>query len=214
MRRRTVLGLVTALVLCAAGCGLGDAPPTEPVPAVTSDPPSTVPSMSTQPTPADPSTSTQPTPADPSQPAGPDQLGEPVVTRTSAADGDKIQLTLYPVVRDGVVSHLNFVLSAPEEEAERVQIADLLSDANSTSSNFALDAADGLQLVDGKNAKVYLVASDGKGHCLCTRNLNNLYVEYGNPVLMSASFAAPPADVTAIQVRIPNFGTVKNVPVQ
>jgi hypothetical protein len=203
MRRKIVLGLVTALVLCAAGCGLGETPPAEPAPSTTSDAPSAAPSMSTQ-----------PTPADPSQPSAPDQLGEPVVTRTSAADGEKIQLTLYPVVRDGQVSHVNLILSAPEEDADRVQIADLLGDANSTTSDFTLDSADGLQLVDGKNAKVYLVASDGNGHCLCTRNLNNLYVEYGNPVLMSASFAAPPADVTVIQVRIPNFGTVKNVPVQ
>ena len=76
------------------------------------------------------------------------------------------------------------------------------------------DAADGLQLVDGKNAKLYLVASDGQGRCLCSRNLSNLFLDYGNPVPLSASFAAPPADITAVQVRIPGFGTVKNVPVQ
>ena len=58
------------------------------------------------------------------------------------------------------------------------------------------------------------MASDGKGRCLCSRNLNSMFLDYGNPMLLSASFAAPPADVAAIDVRIPNFGTVKNVPVQ
>lgn len=156
----------------------------------------------------------QPTPADPSQPSAPDELGQPVVTRTSVADGRKVELDLYPVVRDGQVSYVNLRLSVPEQDAESVQIAGLLSDADNTASDSTGDAADGLQLVDGKNAKVYLVASDGKGRCLCTRSLNNLFLDPGYPVLLSATFAAPPADVAAIQVRIPHFGTVKNVPVQ
>ena len=158
--------------------------------------------------------SIQPTPADPSQPSAPDQLGDPVVTRTSAADGEKVELALYPVVRDDRVSHVNMVLSVPDEDADRVQVASLLADGDYSAGDTTGDTADGLQLVDGKNAKLYLVASDGKGRCLCSRNLNSMFLDYGNPVLLSASFAAPPADVTAIQVRIPNFGTVKNVPVQ
>jgi len=203
MRRNTVLGLVTALALCVTGCSFGQPDPSGQATSAVSEPASTAPSESTP-----------PTPADPDQPAGPDQLGDPVITRTSAVDGEKVRLTLYPVVRDGSVSHLTLVLSAPEEDAERVQIGQLLSDANTTTSDTTGDAADGLQLVDGKNAKLYLVASDGKGRCLCSRNLSNLFLDYGNPVLLSAAFAAPPADVNAVQVRIPHFGTVKNVPVQ
>jgi hypothetical protein len=203
MRRKTVLGLVTVLVLCVAGCSAGKTPAADPPPPVTSGTPS-----------AAPSASTPATPADPSQPSAPNQLGEPVVTRSSAADGDKVELALYPVVRDGQVSHVNLVLSVPDEDADRVQIASLLSDADYSAGDTTGDTADGLQLVDGKNAKLYLVASNGKGRCLCSRNLSNLFLDYGNPVLLSASFAAPPADVTAVQVRIPNFGTVKNVPVQ
>ena len=204
MRSRTLLGVVIALVLGAAGCSSAETPPpTGPVSSAPSGAPS-----------ADPSASTQPTPADPSQPTGPDQLGEPVVSRTSAVDRAKVVLTLYPVVRDGLVSHVNLVLSVPDKGAERVQVSSLLSDADNTASDATGDAADGLQLVDGKNAKLYLVASDGKGRCLCSRNLNNLFLDPGNPVLLSAAFAAPPADITAIQVRMPNFGTVKNVPVQ
>lgn len=202
MRRRTVLGLITALVLCAAGCSGGE-PPTDPANPARSGVPS-----------AAPSASTRPTPADPSQSSAPDQLGDPVVTRKSAADGEKVELAMYPVIRDGQVSHVNMVLSVPEEDADRVQVASLLADGDYSAGDTTGDTADGLQLVDGKNAKLYLVASDGKGRCLCSRNLNSMFLDYGNPMLLSASFAAPPADVTAIQIRIPNFGTVKNVPVQ
>ena len=123
-------------------------------------------------------------------------------------------MALYPVIRDGQVSYVNLMLSVPEEDADGVQIGRLLSDSDNTAADASGDTADGLQLVDGKNAKLYLVASDGKGHCLCTRSLNSLFLDPGYPVLLSATFAAPPADVTAIQVRIPHFGTIKNVPVQ
>ena len=203
MHPRTVLGLVIALVLAAAGCSLGDPPPAVPTTSAASSTPS-----------SDPSASIQPTPADPSQPSAPDQLGDPVVTRTSAADGEKVELALYPVVRDGRVSHVNMVLSVPDEDADRVQVSSLLADGDYSAGDTTGDTADGLQLVDGKNAKLYLVASDGKGRCVCSRNLNSMFLDYGNPMLLSASFAAPPTDVTAIHVRIPNFGTVKNVPVQ
>lgn len=209
MRRRFVVGLVTALVLCAGACGGGETPPTGPANSETPATSETPGALS-----APPSASTLPTPADPSQSGGPDQFGQPVVTRTSVADGEKVQLTLYPVVRDGRVAYVNLVLSVPDEDAKSVQIGQLLGDANNAASDASGDTADGLQLVDGKNAKLYLVASDGKGQCLCSRNLSNLFLDYGNPVPLSASFAAPPADITAIQVRIPNFGTVKNVPVQ
>ena len=77
-----------------------------------------------------------------------------------------------------------------------------------------MDAADGLRLVDGKNAKLYLVASDGNGTCVCTGDLNGVFLEDDVPQLFSATFAAPPGDLTTVDVRVPTFGTVKGVPVQ
>ena len=72
---------------------------------------------------------------------------------------------------------------------------------------------DGIQLVDGKHSKLYLVASDGDGTCLCSRGLSAVFLDSGEPLLLSATYAAPPADVTAVDVRVPNFGIITNVPV-
>jgi len=116
-------------------------------------------------------------------------------------------------VRDGGVSHLNFTLTSDAKEENKVQIADLLSDSNNQASDKGAWAADGLQVIDGKNSKLYLVASDGQGQCLCSRQLLGKYVFAGQPMVLSATFAAPPADVTTVDVRVPGFGTVVRVPV-
>lgn len=123
-------------------------------------------------------------------------------------------MQVYPVQRDGTVSHVNLALSSPVDEDDRVPVADLLSDENVSAIDEDGSAADGLQLVDGKNAKLYLVASDGQGQCLCSRGLEGVFLSNNLPILISATFAAPPADVSTVDVRVPNFGAVSGVPVQ
>jgi hypothetical protein len=135
-----------------------------------------------------------------------------VATRESGKGGNKIQMTLYPVLRDGTTSHVNLSLKVPAG-TERVQLAALLSDGNDDAGDKGVWAADGIQIIDGKNSKLYLVASDGQGQCLCSRYLVGVFADT-TPLLISATFAAPPADVTKVDVRIPAFGTVTNVPVQ
>lgn len=205
-----MVGLTLMFVLSAPACSLGGAAvqpsPVVPSPETPAAPAATGWSSAAPPTPGSPSDATA------SSPVG-DQLGQPVATRTSAKGGARITLTLYPVQRDGATSHLNLTLSSPASAAERVQVSDTLADGNYSAGDKDGLTADGLQLVDGKNAKLYLVASDGQGQCLCSRNLQTMFLQEGIPVLISATFAAPPADVTAVDVRIPAFGTVRNVPV-
>lgn len=50
-------------------------------------------------------------------------------------------------------------------------------------------------------------------HCLCSKQLLSVFVFDNVPVLISATFAAPPTSLSSIDVRIPNFGTVRNVPI-
>ena len=69
-------------------------------------------------------------------------------------------------------------------------------------------------LVDGKNAKRYLVARDSRGACLCTNNGSAIFIEAGQTSLLSAVFAIPPPDVTSISVQVPLFGVIDNVPVK
>lgn len=227
MRKIVMFGVVGVLAVTGTGCSMfrgssdepSATPPSAVAPTSASDPASAsvpatsgVPSAPDSPT-AAASSSASPTPADPSQPgAGTDQLGTPVATRTSAIGGKKAVLTVYPVLRDGTTSHMNFTI-AGVTAGDRVQVASSLSDGNYKAIDFNGDAADGIQLVDGKNSKLYLVASDGAGQCLCSHDLSGVFLQPGAPVVFSATFAAPPADVSAVDVRIPTFGTVKSVPV-
>ena len=66
--------------------------------------------------------------------------------------------------------------------------------------------------MDNARRKVYLAASDGKGSCLCTRNLRG-NLEPGETYTFYATYAAPPAEATALDVSFPNFGTISRVPV-
>jgi hypothetical protein len=227
VRPTAAVSLAAMLALSAAACSLpgggsadqpqASAPPASVPASAPASAPATPPASDPASVPASavPSATTAPpTPADPAQPSGDDQLGEPVATRTSADDGKKVTLTLYGLQRGGSTSHLNFTLTSPGSKTDRIQVAQFLSDKNYSSIDSTGFAADGLQLIDGKNAKLYLVASDGKGQCLCSRGLEGVFLQGNAPVLFSATFAAPPADVTQVDVRIPSFGTVKNVPVQ
>ena len=122
-------------------------------------------------------------------------------------------MQLSPVRRDGAVSHLNFTLSLPVTE-QQAQLSTALGDGDGKAADSTYDTVDGVQLVDGKNSKLYLAASDGKGSCLCSRGLSSVFLRDDVPVLFTVTYAAPPADVTAVDVVMPRFGTVEGVPVQ
>ncbi|GAA3442439.1 hypothetical protein Pve01_72690 [Planomonospora venezuelensis] len=70
---------------------------------------------------------------------------------------------------------------------------------------------DGVFLVDTRNAKKHLVALDSEGACVCSR-IGSLFLKEGESAAFSATFAAPPADVTSMDVHIPNVGTLADVP--
>ncbi len=232
MRRLIVAGL-TATAFATAGCSMlgggGASPTTDPPAAPASTGPTGSSSSTASVSPAASASTTAeattsasgtsaPTPADPSVSTGNADLGPVVSTRTGNVFHGAITAAVHPVLRDGAVSHLNIVFSSsvPDDSSEPgpPYVMTALSDNNSSSSDKTTDAADGIQLVDGKHAKVYLVASDGQGICLCSRGLNGAFAPKGRPFIVSATFAAPPSDVTAVDVRIPTFGTVRNVPVQ
>ncbi|MFT4163827.1 MAG: hypothetical protein QM650_01130 [Microlunatus sp.] len=81
-----------------------------------------------------------------------------------------------------------------------------LGDKNNT-------APDGLRLIDSTAGKAYLPATIGDQECLCSPRVNSMLDHYTD-VTVSVTFAAPPADLTAIDLVIPKFGTVRDVPLQ
>ena len=215
--RTAAVTTAVLLLLSASGCGFpgGDAArpypsSTPPVETPTATGPVTELASAAPGTPGPP----QPTPSDPSQPGPGAQLGTAVATRTASADGLKLTMVLYPILRDTTTSSVTFSLSSPARNGDYIRLGGLLSDGDNSALDSTGYAADGIQLVDGKRAKLYLVATDGRGGCACSRGLMGVELHDDASVLISATFAAPPAGVTTMDVRVPNFGTVTGVPVQ
>jgi hypothetical protein len=145
--------------------------------------------------------------ADPSSSASESQdasLGPVVATRSGSADGKTIELDLYRIVRDGSLAQVTFTVRSADDAV----VGDLFSDRESHDYE-----ADGVTLIDPAARKLYLVASHGQGRCLCT-STGALTLSADAPSMISASFAAPPPSVSAMDVQIPHFGVFSRVPVE
>ena len=189
-----------AVLVATSGCGLINAKSSDdasPQAAATSEPPRQTPT-------GEATASAEPAAA----------LGEPVASRTGSADEAELELDLYPVVRSGKLAELNFAITLVRSTNDKLQVADLLSDGNYDSVDSGGHSADGVQLLDTVNSKLHLPASDGLGHCLCSRDLSATFIGLGKTMVFSATYAAPPANVDTVDVQVPHFGTITDVPVQ
>jgi len=145
----------------------------------------------------------------------PVDLGEPVGSRR-AGDGQwSLKAEIYPLKRSDRTVTANFRVTVVDGiETNAYQVNGLLSDHNTKSVDFSFYAADGVQLIDGVNAKAHLPASDGEGQCFCSRGLGGTSIKVGESKVFTAVYAAPPPDVRTMSVVVPTFGTFANVPLQ
>jgi hypothetical protein len=220
---RLVLGLILGLVLLVTvgGCGLSsDTGSTEPRAADATSSASTAspsPSSSPSATPSDAtSTAGASDGADGADGADGGGLGDPVTTRTSDDDGFSLRLTVYPVRRDGDLAVLNFTVrvDSAQRPGSHWQVAQTLSDGDYRASDFSGDTVDGVKLTDSAHRLLHLVASDGRGSCLCSRGLSSTFIDPGATKTFDATYAAPPAGVDEVTLSFPLFGTVTGVPVE
>lgn len=137
-------------------------------------------------------------------------LGPVAGTRSSPVGGNELTLELHDIVRQGTLAQINFTVRAEK----LTPIYGVFDDGNTDSSDTTDYTVDGLTLIDTVAAKVYLVAADSEGHCLCSRQLVQTVVEDDRPVLLYATFAAPPSTVTSMSVQVPGFGVFPDVPVR
>ncbi|QUX28012.1 hypothetical protein KGD83_22490 [Nocardiopsis akebiae] len=70
-----------------------------------------------------------------------------------------------------------------------------------------------VELVDAANGGVHRVARDSSGGCVCSDPDPALVLRPGDSVELSATFAAPPEEVRAMDVRVPLAGTFTGVSV-
>ncbi len=185
--------MLSGLLACLVGCGLGAPLPSAPPSATSSD-----------------ATSSDQSSTGPAAAPSPDtgDLGPVVATRTGTIDGKRVEVKLQRIVRDQNLAHLSFVLDASTDD---ITIGRALSDDNLAAGDADDDTADGVTLIDPRRSKVYLAAASDY-RCLCTR-FRDTKLAHDQPVVVSATFAAPPAEVTVLDVQIPGFGVVVGVPV-
>ncbi|MDX3111217.1 hypothetical protein ACIBO5_03220 [Nonomuraea angiospora] len=116
----------------------------------------------------------------------------------------------------------------------RVDILGLKRQGRTLSLNWAITALDGkvnvhnglgtapldftvsaVSLIDPVNAKRYRVARNGTGQdarCVCS-GTQGQFLEKGQTSTLYAVFAAPPADVTKINIEMPMIGVLTDVPI-
>lgn len=142
-------------------------------------------------------------------PAAPEQkLG----SRETSDQSVRIRVTLTSLARQQNLVTLNFTASALSiADTSSWQVAGFFGDTSGPDG--ISGAVNGVYLIDGKNKKKHIVASDSNKRCVCTSNLSATFVKPGQSVVLSATFAAPPRDVNAIDVHIPHAGTFRNVPI-
>lgn len=155
-------------------------------------------------------------------------------TETSAPQPDDVEpvavvegeipggtLEVMPLQRSGDQVVLEVVLVI-DPDAESVNVDECgwttsatcyYSEESAGTSEVPNDVGDftAVSLVDVVNGQRHLVLRQADdGECLCSRNVPGVY-EPGGRYGFSASFAAPPEDVTSMTVEVPNFPAVPDV---
>jgi hypothetical protein len=73
--------------------------------------------------------------------------------------------------------------------------------------------AGGIGLVDGDAQKLYLPVLDSDGTCLCSGEFGASDIPPGGTKSIDATYGGVPDDVETLDVRVPNFPTIAEVPV-
>ncbi len=157
---------------------------------------------------------------EPGDTASEQDSGGGIASREAQMDGVPVRLEITDLVRSGSTTALTFELSVAESRAGETDAGPSISQTFDDGTVGEIDGekgqepftVDGISLIDTTNSKRYLVARDSEGVCVCESDLSSANVEPGSPKALSATFGAPPADVDAVDIVIPNFGTFKNVP--
>jgi hypothetical protein len=204
--RRWAIGALVGLALAGAGCGGEDdpsPPPEEPQAGAVEGAGSSRPPHATP-------TATEP-------PVAEEPPVEPLAAREGSVDQIPVELEIVELRRSAATVTLTFHLTLVDEETDEPQVSDTFADGVYPEAENGREAAlgnnlDGIELIDGTNRKRHLVARDSSGVCVCDTDLSGVYVTADAPLILSATFAAPPPDVEAMDVHIPTFGVFADVP--
>jgi hypothetical protein len=136
----------------------------------------------------------------PAPAAGP----SPLATADGETAGMQVQVKQLKVV-GGDTLMLQFVLINNSENAF------IIWGPLSTDPNRHRDDVDAVTLIDLANKKKYEVIRDADKNCLCSRNLDDIPAK--GSLSVYAKFPAPPDSVQKIEVNIPHFTPMEDVPI-
>ena len=152
--------------------------------------------------------------ATPSATAGPEGDAPAIAESAGSADGDRVRFVLTELRRSGPTVVLNARLETAEGNAQVASAFDDGVDQELEGEQAeGADVFDGVAMVDPEGRKKYLVARDETGRCVCTNQLNGQFTSPESPVQLTATLTAPPATVTQIDLLIPHFETLRDVPI-
>lgn len=140
--------------------------------------------------------------------AAPAAVGDVPADPVAAVPGQRpgMVLEVYRLARTGETATLTMAVF--NEGAEDLDILQAFQAGRGTDFD-----AGGISLLDPVGLQRYLVLRDTQEGCLCSVFGNGVTsVEPGARLYISASFPAPPADVTAVTVETPS-GSLVDVPI-
>ncbi|MFG1702588.1 hypothetical protein ACFLIM_05290 [Nonomuraea sp. M3C6] len=157
----------------------------------------------------------EPPPAEPpatasEEPASDVGSGQPeggtVATRTVKVKGAEVRVDITGFRREGRLATLNWSASTLNDGTWYIYTY--------MSADRKTNDVSGVSLVDPVNAKRYRVARSGGqgGACVCSATDDLYSVGPDESATLSATFPAPPAEVTKVNVEIPLLGTFTDVP--
>lgn len=137
--------------------------------------------------------------------APPAQPGGAIASREVRVGGITVRVDITVLRRQGQTLTLNWRLTVVEAESGWFPWDTMGSAAGDITVS-------GVTMVDPANAQRYLVARSGgpDGPCACTQNIN-FGMDEGDASEFFATYSAPPADITAINVEFPRFGAFNDV---
>ncbi|GAA2214693.1 hypothetical protein GCM10009850_101580 [Nonomuraea monospora] len=145
----------------------------------------------------------------PARSAPPQDAGVIASREVKVGAGDmygKARVDITALKRQGRVLSLNWTVTATEGKVN------VHNGMGAGPLDFTVST---VSLIDPVNAKRYRVARNGTGQdaeCVCS-DTQGLFMEPEEASTLYAVFAAPPADVTKINVEMPMFGVFTDVPI-
>jgi hypothetical protein len=133
-----------------------------------------------------------------------------------SVDGGRVRFILTQLERSGATVIVNARLELVGPSSERLQVASTFDDGIQQElpdgSLEAQDNFDGVALIDPVGKKKYFVARDEDNRCVCSTELSAAFVREEAPIELTATLAAPPPEVTQVDLIVPRFETLRDVP--